>query len=567
MKSERFADGPQRIFDVDGAGTITMKIKSIGRLFHRDEEANLLVIGAIFVMVLVIVLTVVINLAHITHEKIQAQNAADAAALSAGVWQVRGLAFVQSMNNLVYMSDMLSSFGLNLAVMGAAASHLTKAPDPTGICAAIGAGGYVVGYLGLGASIAAHGFSQFILVPLRDVMNTAWPLVSALGASEMAERNGAQSIIGSIITFGHGMIGETVKREIIDPVVDPVKEFIDEANQRIREVNGYLSIAGSLGVTLPEIEKGIPEIPEIPPLIIPPVPVNDWLGDLIMKLPLYALGLELNLSLSGDNSGATTGENAETSGGGLSELKKTVWLADLHLLRKRDSLEKEPFNCWPLVVPDLVIDTQLAFCEPLAGMCGVAKKYFEWAGNFQDELDKAFDLNNDKDNAPKDSGDKESPKEDATDVTKDEDELQGTLGDMVSGAVAEIAENKKWKHPYYVSSRDVRETDHDTMIKLPPSTWLAGCGAKPEDYIRRTSMWKSMGGLGVFKLIDPKTGQTYGQLGSLACASIQVRADAVEKSPKMIRGWVNLVPVDVLEDDTSDEINSPSNSLAIGICH
>ncbi len=485
-----------------------VKRTSIFRRFHRDKQGNLLVIGAIFVMVLVIVLTVVINLAHITHEKIQAQNAADAAALTAGVWQVRGLSFIQNLNNMVYISDMLASFGLNVGVAGSAAT-VTVVGAPFG---------QPIGNAGLLVCMGAHGFSQFILVPLRDGMNKAWPIISALGGSEMAKRNQARPIIAS--------------------VSDLVAGLASEAGMRWTGLN-----IGEKTDDWNPLNK-----------------VDDWLWGIIEKLPVYSLGLELNLPPSEViKKAGTSGASGSTVSASIKDMldtfKGSCSLAELHLDRVTGD-----WKGWPLVLPDAAVNIQLHFCAALT-MCGLAENYFDAASKMQDFLDKKFN--------PVGQA-KETP---AAETSSEESGLlEGSIQDTVSRAADKAKEYAteyalgviedlvgtgctKWRHPYYTSSEEVRKGEEKEMITLPPSTWVAGGGVDDNVYASRTALWGNMlGGLGV-----PKGSGTYGQLGSLACASIQVRADSVEKNPKTIRGWVNLVPVHVCEGE--------DDSRKVGICH
>lgn len=481
--------------------------------WHRDQEGNLLVISAIFVMVLVIVLTVVINLAHVTHEKIQAQNAADAAALTGGVWQIRGLAFIQSMNNLVYISDMAASFGLNVAVGG---SLTAVATAKTGVGYIIG---QVIGNGGLLVCMGAHGFSHFILVPLRDVMNASWPVVSALAASEMANRNQARPIIASATDMLSGLAGEYAARK---------RSGQDWSDDSWEEPEYPLKKEAS------------------------------WLWELIRNIPLYSLGLEVQVpksmdlasfipnlddfSLLTDVYGTSGGEAAHYhpnhDPAEVSAMKPpSIKLAGLHLQRTTDPVEKG----WPLVMPDIIIDAQLLFCTPLK-LGNAAKKYFKKAAApWQETMDQFEQLMDEL--GKEDDGQESSGK--GIDVAIQYAER------FVDQAVDQVVEATYWKHPYYES----KDVDARGFTTLPPSTWITGGGVDDDAYKRRTALWHhALGGLGAAKI----TGG-YGQLSSIASASVSVRADAVGKHPKVIRGWVDLTPVRIIEEQ--------SDSRRLGICH
>jgi len=460
-------------------------------------------------MVLVIMLTVVVNVAHVTYEKIQAQNAADAAALTGGVWQIRGMAFIQSLNNLVYVSDMLASFGLNVGVAGSVASA-------TGVGATLG---QPIGNAGLVVCMGAHGFSQFALVPLRDIMCAAWPVVSAVGASEMANRNQARPIIGTLGNMAKGLALESMARS---GALEAETDLIEE---------DALATAGN------------------------------WLWNLISnQLKLYAIGMEMNISQDLVNSVGELGslvtdlENARAGAGGdaLSYIRGgslpnlgSIKLAGLHLERIT-----EGYKGWPLVIPDSVVMLQLHFCSMLQPLATTTKTYFGAAKTMQEGLDTAFEIS-------------EQMEEILELVGASEEEVIGFVVDQgvaaaidyVDGVLNPLATGK-WKHPYYASSKEFRlDGDQKGLVQLPPSTWFSGGGVSDEQYSERTAMWVNLfNGLGV-----PQSDGTFGQLGSVACASIVVKADTVEKYPKVIRGWVDMVPVHI--------IKGKDDSLELGICH
>lgn len=468
---------------------------------HCDRRGNLLAISAVFVAALVMVLTVVINLAHVTHEKIRAQNAADAAALAGGVWQVQGLGFVQSINNLVYMSDMLASFGLNVAVAGSAASA-------TGFGALVG---QPIGNAGLVVCMGAHGFSQFVLVPMRDFMNASWPLVCAVGASEMAKSNQARPVIASFDDMLSGVMLEAVERGTGIHV--DLSSLTD---------NSF----GKAGTGL-------------------------W--GKVRDLKVYAIGMEMEidpdameslqnvLSLFTDFNKERVDLVLETVNNPVEPGK--VSLVGLHLERVTEGA-----TGWPLVIPDVVVDVQLAFCSALP-VAPAARSYFMWAQKFQLGLDSFVEKVTELSNLG--SSDQEKTIDVAT--GKATENASRYPGSGVSTSEKKLC--TKWNHPFYREGEH-QDPENEKMVRLPASTWFAGAGASDAEYRRRTALWENiMGGLGVPKGKDRR----YGQLGSVACSSIQVRADKVGKYPKTIRGWVNLVPVHIVENK--------DDSLELGICH
>ena len=207
---------------------------------------------------------------------------------------------------------------------------------------------------------------------------------------------------------------------------------------------------------------------------------------------------------------------------------------------------------WPLVIPDKVIDVQLHFCSMLQPLAHTTRVYFEAAGAFQSELDTFVAAMEPME--PVKKAIESTPGEMLIDQAVERAKASASSYANVGGAGC-----RKWKHPYYRADErpnpDYTDPDNDRMVRLPPSTWFAGAGVSDAAYRSRTALWENiMGGLGV-----PQGNGRFGQLGSLACSSIQVRADKVGKYPKVIRGWVNLVPVHIVKDK--------NDSLDLGICH
>jgi len=157
-----------------------------------DEDGQSVALAALLILVLVMFLTVTLNLAIVAHQKIQVQTAVDAAAKTGAVWQIRGLAFVQSMNNLIWIGDALADITLTIAA--------AFAP----FVGFFGVG--LVGNVFLGVSVVSHALSQFAMIPLR------WLAVHVLfAASEMAARNETTPIPG-LVTFAQRLTAEYVER-------------------------------------------------------------------------------------------------------------------------------------------------------------------------------------------------------------------------------------------------------------------------------------------------------------------------------------------------------------------
>lgn len=214
------------------------------RSFHRQDDAQMLLIGAIFTFVLVVLLTVTVNLATVTFQKIQAQNAADAAATAAGIWQIRGLSLVQTLNNAVVLSDGVAVGALAVAVVLNAA---VQTPPP------VSAGAVIAGNAALILAVGCHAASQFVLIPFRHVYAYVLaPMLCYVSASEMARANNATPVLESLVPFGGALL--TAKADAI--VMGLLSTGSDSLVQAFRDQPGVQRTA-SWGNKLLE---GIPDI-------------------------------------------------------------------------------------------------------------------------------------------------------------------------------------------------------------------------------------------------------------------------------------------------------------------
>ena len=500
-------------------------IRQLLRRVHGEEDGNLLVMSAILIMLLVFSLAVTVNLAEVVHNKIKAQNAADAAAMTGAIWQVRGCHFVQDLNNLVYYSDTAAFACLGIA---AACSLSTAAPIAGQIA-------NLVGNVSLGLCIACHATSQFVLMPFRDAAQFLFPLVCYLAASEMAARNAATPVLGAV-RFTDRLLRELAQRLGEGP---PGGNLLG----RLEDLAG----TNAAGTTVFRALEAV---------------------------PVHAFGLEARfseglgglLSLGGVRD--DVGKLDPTKGGGG---RDTEWrLPDLRTvslhLKKTDWSDKASEAAtapakWtgfqqkgadtfeqsgagdavghladtmltvpPLKIADVHLDALLTFCAALP-MCHVAQRYFDIVKHMP-----VLDLQLGSNGKPK--------------FTKD-------LG-------------SKWNHGWYESERD----DETQLTALCVTTWIAMVQEGDEKYDERTSIWRAMGGLGVpvdapesVELYNPDTEEyekrdvpPFGELGCMALASSQAFVDPVAMfRPTGARGWVQLVPVKVFEDKP--------DMLDYGICH
>jgi hypothetical protein len=181
--------------------SVSIRLKS----FLRDQEGQIVLLAALLVLALVVFLTVALNLAIVAHQRIQVQTAVDAAAMASAVWQIRGMNFVQTLNNLIWIGDAMADLMLTgSAISGAAAMVLTG--SVIGAPAAAVAVG--VGNVLLGISFATHAVVSWGMIPFRAVaVRVLFPAVIMLSGSDMAGRNGATPLTG-LVPFGANLAME-----------------------------------------------------------------------------------------------------------------------------------------------------------------------------------------------------------------------------------------------------------------------------------------------------------------------------------------------------------------------
>ena len=76
-----------------------MKIKRT--MLHNDESGTMTLVNAVVVMFGFLMTVLVLNVGHISHEKVAMQNAADAVAYSGSVWHARGLNAITASNHVI----------------------------------------------------------------------------------------------------------------------------------------------------------------------------------------------------------------------------------------------------------------------------------------------------------------------------------------------------------------------------------------------------------------------------------------------------------------------------------
>lgn len=483
-------------------------VMDLPRRFHRDDDGQLIVMAAVFLLILVMALAVPVQLSLAVRQKIQAQNAADAAAITGAIWQLRGLNVLQGMNDLMYLLDSLALAGL---VAGAILGPCTGVPIA-------GAAAIVAGNIALGAATGSHFAAQCVVLPLRDVVAHGWSLMCYVGASETARENEASPMLGATASYLVGLAAQGVQNQLVANKLPGVGEITQMVGSKDPSKGNFLSN----------------------------------LGAAIASFPVYAMGFEMNLK---EASGEMTLESLPRQIGDMFSGGGGVLPMWLHVERVHGDVGEIPLR-----VEDAMLNGLLCASAPLQPMQQLAQIYFQTVASTVDEsLDGFFNKMNENFNAPSlNSAESEANTSGPTSFT---DSLGEIVDQEVKGEVMNWLEklgglppdDPGWNHAWYVSASYTVESSSNASIALMPTvTWASV--VKDDSIAFRMSAWDRLGGLGV-----PKADGGYGPLGGMALSAAKLSSDPVRKVRFAgLEGYVMLVPVKITEDD---------DARSFGICH
>jgi len=184
--------------------------------FRRDESGQVLLFTALIVLVLVCLIAAVVNVGIMLSWKIRTQNAVDAAALGAGIWQARGLNIMQSLNQIHYWMNNL--LGLIIIVMAVACY------------ASCWWGCFLCSPLGAVAKLLVEFQKQVakIILKIQDILPDVMPILSLISAQSLAYQNG-------------------LKESVIFAITDTVPYVADYfAPSWMGDLDGFIPDAGSM---------------------------------------------------------------------------------------------------------------------------------------------------------------------------------------------------------------------------------------------------------------------------------------------------------------------------------
>ena len=171
--------------------------KAMARMrgFRRNDDGQVLILTGIMVLVAMIMAVTTVNSGYMIYNRIQAQNAVDAAADSFAAYQARGLNFAQHLNDVHYWANW-TIFGLESAnyfvrVLCPLAGFITF---PFYNIELVRACCIATKNIGLALDNAQNEIAKLILTT-QEMINTTFPVMGGLSANALAEANGADKVL------------------------------------------------------------------------------------------------------------------------------------------------------------------------------------------------------------------------------------------------------------------------------------------------------------------------------------------------------------------------------------
>ena len=182
------------------------------RYLRWDESGSVMLLSGMMVFLLTILALFALNTNKAIYNRIVAQNAADAAAETAALWQARGCNLLQHLNNIHYDVDKTlmwaetgAGIACGVAIFAAPAAKAATAAGWTGIGAAVAGALEFTATVSCGACAVAPIIDQAqaiiykVIKPLKAVVVTIFPALEFLYANEIAGQAGADDLIKDVL--------------------------------------------------------------------------------------------------------------------------------------------------------------------------------------------------------------------------------------------------------------------------------------------------------------------------------------------------------------------------------
>ncbi len=206
--------------------TLLQTIRRRHATFHRNEGGQVLMMVAVFALSLLTVTLSIIPVGQAISGKIQLQNAADSAALTAATWMARGANIQQIINGVHFDFDTYIEFMIGATCdkwIGILAGDTAKCadvkhPDPKACARIIPIIGKdwtepkkeIKNYIDKQKSVASQ------LKTIQNTLNTLMPILAFIEANAVAKANGAGNLdaIGSLPLLQKLGIGNLVQQAL-----------------------------------------------------------------------------------------------------------------------------------------------------------------------------------------------------------------------------------------------------------------------------------------------------------------------------------------------------------------
>jgi hypothetical protein len=181
------------------------------RRFRTDDRGQVLLLTAIMVFLVTVFGLLAFDTNVAIYNRITAQNAVDAAADSAALWQARGCNIVQNLNNMHYLVNKVCAWGEGIAAVSCAGGYWPPAvPVACPICAT------------LPIFDAAQQAFSLAVTNIQAGVITLTPFLAFLNANACAKGSGASPLLkvasdaleallgrlGVDLTLGSGLVGQ-----------------------------------------------------------------------------------------------------------------------------------------------------------------------------------------------------------------------------------------------------------------------------------------------------------------------------------------------------------------------
>ena len=181
------------------------------RSLRRDDSGQVMVLTGIMVLVAMMMTITTVNSGYLVYNRIQAQNAVDAAADTFAAYQARGLNFAQHLNDVHYWANWVI-FGLEVVNFTARilCPVMSIRPPPLffdysfymSCCNNLKSTGTFLDN--------AQDTIATMILGVQEVINTTFPILGGLSANALAEANGADKVAewaGEVAGQLAGLIG------------------------------------------------------------------------------------------------------------------------------------------------------------------------------------------------------------------------------------------------------------------------------------------------------------------------------------------------------------------------